>query len=292
MTMVWQERQERLPNGIELALCDNQVTTTKPIIVAFHGWLDNAASLLPLANAMPSWHWLLVDLTGHGHSSHRSHDSAYHFVEWLHDVDVLVRQIAATKGPVIVLGHSLGAALATMLAATAPERVRALISLDGLGGLAEEPERRLVRMKQHLEDRYTALSRTRVAEYESLDYMVALRQRAAPLPEAVAHAVVARNAMQLPSGRWIWRSDVRVRMASAFRLTEEYYQSVMAAIEPPTLAFFAHENGVLSFAAQAKRLLLVPQGKAVFVEGSHHFHATDPTKTALEIESFLKAVLA
>ena len=292
MTGNWQERRERLPNGIELALCERGLRNGKPSIVALHGWLDNSASLVPLAEAMPSWHWNLVDLSGHGLSSHRSIDSAYHFVEWLHDIDLLVRRISEAHGPVIILGHSLGAALATILTAAIPERVKALVSIDGLGGLADEEGRRLQHLRQHLEDRYAALTRSRIADYESLDYMVALRQRAAPLPESIAKTVVQRNAIELESGRWTWRSDPRLRMASAFRLGEDFYQELMNQIDLPVLAFFAHQNGVLNFPAQAKRLLGTPLGKAVFVEGSHHFHATDPAFTAAEVEKFLSSALA
>ena len=46
-------------------------------VLALHGWLDNAASFVPLAAQLPELDWALADLPGHGLSDHLPADAAY-----------------------------------------------------------------------------------------------------------------------------------------------------------------------------------------------------------------------
>ncbi|RZA29030.1 MAG: alpha/beta hydrolase, partial [Lysobacteraceae bacterium] len=39
-------------------------------VLALHGWLDNAASFLPLATQLPELDLVMLDLPGHGRSAH------------------------------------------------------------------------------------------------------------------------------------------------------------------------------------------------------------------------------
>jgi pimeloyl-ACP methyl ester carboxylesterase len=52
-----------------------------PRVLALHGWLDNAASFIPLA--LPKLDLVALDLPGHGHSVHRHPSARYHFVDYL-----------------------------------------------------------------------------------------------------------------------------------------------------------------------------------------------------------------
>ena len=42
----------------------------QPRVLALHGWLDNAASFLPLAARLPALDLVMLDLPGHGRSGH------------------------------------------------------------------------------------------------------------------------------------------------------------------------------------------------------------------------------
>ena len=57
-----------------------------PKLLCLHGWLDNAASFLPLAPHLAGFDWVALDLPGHGASSHRAPGYDYAFADWLHDV--------------------------------------------------------------------------------------------------------------------------------------------------------------------------------------------------------------
>ena len=50
-------------------------------VLAFHGWLDNAATFDNLAPHLSEFRILSLDLPGHGHSDHRPSGTAYYFID-------------------------------------------------------------------------------------------------------------------------------------------------------------------------------------------------------------------
>ena len=100
------------------------------ILVAVHGWLDNGASFLPLARCNRGralWH--LLDLPGHGHSQWAPAGQVYHFIDWIAYLAAYLDQ--NFQRPVTLVGHSMGAGIAPLLAVSRPDKVDSLILLDG-----------------------------------------------------------------------------------------------------------------------------------------------------------------
>ena len=64
-----------------------------PRILCLHGWLDNAASFIPLADSLAGFELLALDFAGHGLSSHRPEDSRYYFADYVFDVDQVMQQL-------------------------------------------------------------------------------------------------------------------------------------------------------------------------------------------------------
>src|SRR6185503_3165804 len=84
-----------------------------------------------------------VDLSGHGKSQHRSADASYHFIDWVPEVLRLADALGWAEFTIV--GHSMGAAIGMLTAATAPERLVALAMIEGLtplpGDATAAPER-------------------------------------------------------------------------------------------------------------------------------------------------------
>jgi pimeloyl-ACP methyl ester carboxylesterase len=99
--------------------------------LALHGWLDNAASFDLLAPLLPRLRICALDLPGHGRSQHRPAGVVYHFVDYV--ADVLAAADALGWSRFILMGHSLGAGIATLVSAIAPERVSKAVLIEGLG---------------------------------------------------------------------------------------------------------------------------------------------------------------
>ncbi|WP_017122874.1 alpha/beta fold hydrolase, partial [Xanthomonas vasicola] len=109
-------------------------------MMALHGWLDNAASFVPLSAHLHAQELdlVLLDLPGHGHSGWLPIGAEYTLSTTLQQL----LQAADALGweRFTLLGHSLGGGVASLLAAAAPERVEALIAIEALGALAEPVE--------------------------------------------------------------------------------------------------------------------------------------------------------
>ena len=67
---------------------------SKPMILALHGWLDNAASFAPVAAFLHDYYIVAIDMTGHGLSSHRSAGAHYHLTDFVNDMHELVESQA------------------------------------------------------------------------------------------------------------------------------------------------------------------------------------------------------
>ena len=102
-----------------------------PRVLCLHGWLDNAASFVPLAPLLDTLDLLALDLPGHGHSEHRHNTARYHFIDYLFNVDAALDALGWEDCH--LLGHSLGAAFSASISAGAPERVRSIVLLDTMG---------------------------------------------------------------------------------------------------------------------------------------------------------------
>ena len=274
-------REYRLPlaDGREVALLDND-RQGKPLLIALHGWLDNGASFLPLAPHLDDFHLICVDLPGHGHSDHKA--TPYVFVDWLDDLHQISR--AAGWQRFLLLGHSLGALIASAYAGVFPEQVERLIMLEGLGPLSQPDEAVAEQLRRAILNR----SRTRErasAGFGSLEEAVAARCKVADISPAAASLICERQ-LRVLDGRWHWRSDPRLRDLSPMRMSEGQARALIRAIECPVL-FIRGEQGFPALIQQwQQRAEAFRQIEMAVVEGNHHFHMDNSSKTAVCIENF------
>ncbi|MFI0897338.1 alpha/beta fold hydrolase [Streptomyces sp. NPDC020983] len=114
--------------------------------VLVHGWLGTSDSWIHLLPALRRrCRTVTVDLRGHGAS--QAPDSRYDAAEFAGDLARVLARLA--PGPAVVLGHSMGASLASLLAVGHPELVAALVLVDpDYGGRPEERERLLPMARQ------------------------------------------------------------------------------------------------------------------------------------------------
>lgn len=116
-----------------------------PAVALLHGWGGNAESLLPF---VPLFHregygCLLLDARNHGGSDADGFSSLPRFAEDLeHGLDWLARQPEADARRLVLLGHSVGAA-AALLVATRREEVAAVVSIASFAHPAELMRRQM-----------------------------------------------------------------------------------------------------------------------------------------------------
>ena len=254
-----------------------------PQVLCLHGWLDNAASFLPLAPLLDQCDIVALDLPGHGHSDHRHPTARYHFIDYLFDVDATLDALGWNRCH--LLGHSLGASIAAMFGAGAPERAASLTLLDALGPLAGDADQSAERLRRSLVRSRQPASPART--YATLEEMVQARRKVSGLSEAAARLICARSSRETDAGLQ-WRSDPALNWVSPVVLTEEQVLDLLRHIEAETLTFQAtQESPWFTPERIALRKQAIPHGRHRRVEGHHHFHMDEPAAIAETIQSFI-----
>lgn len=263
-------------------------------ILAVHGWMDNAGSFNYLAPLLHDYAIHAVDLPGHGLSDPRPDGVRYHNADFLDDIYAAMQHIAPNDGPLILLGHSLGAGLLMLIAGMFPERVQALIIIDGLGPISADPGQYALDTRAALEN-LAAYSPSR-KPINSLAQAVAARRQgvAGLLSERAASALCERALSEGVDGQLSWRTDKRLRINSLMRFSEEQVLSCIRAITAPCL-LITGDRGLPSQLGKnhphyAQRLAHFQQLQQVSLSGGHHLHLDDcPEQVAEAIVQFLAA---
>lgn len=255
-----------------------------PRVLALHGWLDNAASFVPLAPHLAGIDLVAPDLPGHGASDHLPRGVDYSFTGAVHTVLDLADALGWER--FALLGHSMGAGIASLVAAACPERVERLVAIEALGALAEVPERTVERLREAVAAT-RALPGKRLRVFPDLEPAVRARMRANALDEASARLLVERGVVAVDGG-WSWSSDPRLTLPTMLRLTEPQIEDLVAGIACPAKVLFADPaQPYLPDPVRRARAALLPAGELLVLPGGHHLHMEQPAAVAAAIGGFL-----
>jgi len=252
-------------------------------VLALHGWLDNAASFSNLAEYMNGHHLIALDLVGHGKSSHRPHGTTYHFVDYV--ADVVDAATVLGWESYTLLGHSLGAGVASMIASVCHKAVSELVLIEGIGPIPARTSDAPKRLAQAI------LKRRKCHEWRSLPYpdwrsVIEVRKQAGDLSVEAAELLVRRGAEACEDGIR-WRSDPRLRLPSPVYIAEEQAKAFLRAIVAPTLLVKARRGLLNRLNFIDSRIKAVQQIEVVELPGGHHLHLDEPQPVAAVILDFL-----
>lgn len=252
-------------------------------VLALHGWLDNANSFDFLAPHLKNIRLVAVDLPGHGLSEHKSADANYYIWEYVRDamsiLDALGWQQCA------MLGHSLGASIVALFAATFAQRVNRIALIDGLGPLIVDEHE----LPSHLAQailKHTKPIRKSVVYASVEDAIQARIKGGLPISEQAARRLVERGLLKTDEG-FVWRSDSRVKLPSLLRVNEAQVLAFLNNITAP-VCLLLDEQSV--FADQPYHQVCrksIQQLTTHQVTGGHHLHMDgDVEQVAKILNSF------
>lgn len=255
----------------------------KPKVLALHGWLDNAASFLPVAARLPALDLVMLDLPGHGRSAHLAPGADYTLSVTLNAIldtlDVLGWERFA------VLGHSMGAGIGSILAASLPQRVERLVAIEALGALSETPQRTTLRLRESVAA-MRALPGKKLRLFPDVSAPIRARMLANQLSEASARLLVERGVVATDAG-YTWSSDPRLTLPALQRMTEDQVSDLVQGIECPARVIFADPpQSYLPDPLRRDRAALLPHGELFVIAGSHHVHMDKPAEVAAAIGDF------
>ena len=253
-------------------------------VLAFHGWLDNAATFDNLAPLLPELRILSLDLPGHGHSDHRPSGSAYYFIDMVMDVieaaDVLGLESFS------LLGHSMGAGVATYLAGTLQEKIDNVILIEGIGSIVQKPEKMPEDFRESV-IQWMRRSKKQLPIYPDIESAVKVRHQVGGILKSSVKPLVERGLKQV-NGGYTWRSDPILKSKSRHYFTEEQAQAFIKEITAPVL-LIEGENTEKDYWYELlqKRMPHVKNLQHQIVPGGHHLHLDNPEPVAMAIRDFL-----
>lgn len=253
--------------------------------IGLHGWLDNANTFDRLAPLLPELNLIALDFAGHGYSDHRAEGVHYHP---LYDIqDVLAVANALNWHQFHVIGHSMGAAIASELSAMFPDRVRSAVQIDGfLATGGNTPEDRIEQSRLAVEKILNPHHQARVFDSEAA--MAKRVTEATDQSMAAAGLLVARGNKAVDGGI-TWRSDPRIRYPTPLRHSRDQIDLLLKDSTSPSLLIVAEQGdtwyqGEIDNAKQHHPNLTVKR-----MRGPHHIHLE--TDFVDEVAGIIRAFL-
>jgi pimeloyl-ACP methyl ester carboxylesterase len=280
--------------GLNLVVHDHGPENGVPVLF-LHGFLDTGrsfdATVDELEKRAPGKvRALCLDWRGHGESDFAPPGLAgYAWGETMRDLVLVIRALEADGlAPKLIVGHSMGGALAMTYAAAFPQSSSRLLILDALGPLSETEDQQAERFIRYLHE--TGEVKPFKAFSSRAAAVARLRDNNPGLSELAAERVAQHALAETATGRFEYRFDWRLRGTSAIRMTERGVLDLLARISVP-VRLVRPENGIVPTEGFfAERLNVIKRLSMVEVPAvGHHVHVERPDVIAEEVFSLLES---
>lgn len=205
-----------------------------PLLVLIHGGRDHARNWDWLARALrDEYHIICPDLRGHGDSDW-SPDGAYSMGYAVADLAQLIHQ--SSDGPIRMVGHSLGGAIALRYAGVNPEMVYRLAAIEGLGvsPLDQRSTAPIAEQWRSWIDERRALSARMPRRYATIAEACArMQQENQHLSADQALHLTVHGVRRNEDGTYSWKFDNYVRSGLPGGITDEELHQLWHAIDCP-----------------------------------------------------------
>jgi pimeloyl-ACP methyl ester carboxylesterase len=255
--------------------------------VFVHGARDQGRSWEPflhalLARGVPIKHAVAIDLRGHGDSEWPSTSRGYQHEDFLSDLAGLLKHL--DKGPLTIIGHSLGGSMCLLYAGTFPEKVKRLVLLESLGPFARSDDEVPNIIAERLKGRdYVEIP----FPHESLQAAAKAIQKTFPLIPDRAALHMARHGTHYKGGRYRWKHDPILRYRTTTAMSEGQIEAFIRRLKCPILFVYGTESDFMK-SVRGSRVKLFPNAKILPIEGAgHHIPHEKPAELAEVVVPFL-----
>ena len=176
--------------------------SSRPVFY-LHGWADTGSTFQFVADVLGAdWRIIAPDWRGFGQSARGA--ASYWFPDYLADLHAILEHYVPS-GKVPILGHSMGGNIASLYAGTMPERVAALINIEGFGLSDTDPADAPGRYREWIT---AAVAGPEFADYPDFGALAKrIRKRSPGLSDARAEFVARQWAKLDDEGRVRLRAD-------------------------------------------------------------------------------------
>jgi pimeloyl-ACP methyl ester carboxylesterase len=256
------------------------------VVLLTHGLQEHAHAFDWIAPELvgSGFHAYALDWRGHGDSQRVGEGGYYHFADYTADLAFLVRRLG---GRVALVGHSMGGSACLTYAGTEPDRVAALVLLEGLGppdSAHDVAPGRFARWIGDLERVHGRSDRPLSLEAAS----ARLRERFPSFSEEVARHMALHGTRATGRGR-VWKFDPLHHTRSP----QPYYVAQARAFWERVTCPVLYVEGTESFLHAMpleveKRVALLRAERVTIACAGHHPHLEQPRATARALIDFLR----
>lgn len=252
-----------------------------------HGFLDHARSWDPVAEILcRSFRVLAVDARGHGDSQWLRGGGYYYFQDYVFDMaDVLDTLV---EGPVVLVGHSMGGMVCSLFSGAFPERVDALVSIEGAGPPGMSPSDAPGMMAAWIEGVRRFLDKPARTLADIEEAAGRLRTYNPRISEAFSLHLAVHGTRKAPGGNGVtWKYDPvhRTRGPQPFYL--EQARAFWERFRGPTLVVRGAESPFRWDPAEDRECMQV-RTRVEIPGAGHMVHHEQPERLAQEILAFLE----
>jgi len=242
--------------------------STGPAIVMLHGLSDSWRSFEPVFDVLPpDVRAIAISLRGHGDAD--TPTTGYELTSLAADVVSLLEQLELDD--VVLVGHSLGAAVALQVACQAPDRLQALVLIGAFATPADHPlVAELVAAVAELAD---PVDLAFIEEFQAGTVY-------GEVPEAYMRQVVAESA-KVPTHVW--------RGATGGFLAADHLGAA-AGIAVPTTLIWGDRDAYVPRAEQNRFLAVLPSARLeVYEDTGHAVHWEQPARVGADLVAVLRS---
>ncbi len=258
----------------------------KPPLLLIHGGQDHCRNWDFVAPGLAGRYTIYApDLRGHGDSGWAV-GGMYSLPEFVLDVATLANNL---DGPLTIIGHSLGGAIALQYAGTFPEKVETLVAIEGWGPPMVEHQPANARMRNwinHMHD----MERRQPRRYENVEDATKRMMEANPhLTAEMARHLTLHGTRGNDDGTLSWKFDNYVRLRSPYEFNIEDAQDIWSKISAPVLLIKGAESWALDPEKDGRASVIEDRRTVIIEQAGHWVHHDQLDRVMDVILDFLPA---
>ena len=277
--MKFQQKYYQLNHGHISAIEIGDVSTSSTTVLCLHGWLDNAASFESTLNVLseqdPDLHLCAIDLPGHGFSSHKAEGNYYPFHDYIDDLYQLL-STHLNHRKVVLVGHSLGALIASCVSSAFPELVSGFVQIEGVGPLPEIETNTVNRLREGVISRKRVLNKP-PRTFDSLEPVISRRAKLNKVASKLIELIIVRGTEKVGDA-YCWRHDIKLQCQSVYRMSFPHADELLKHIRCPH-SIILGDSGYPELKERVEQLEEV-DFKLKVISGGHHCHLENPSNVA------------
>jgi len=271
--------------GKQICLC-SWGSQNHPVVLCIHGILEQGLAWQEVALPLAAKGYRVVapDLFGHGRSAHLEIATSYNFLTFLAQIDRVIQELP--EQPLFLVGHSMGAMLAAMIASVRPDKIKGLMLVEPPFPAEEKKQEPVNQLRTFLE--YFASPPQHPIFPDVATAARRLRQVTPALSSDFSYILAERTTQPCEGGViWSWDAILRTRSPlsfSSFSGGREQYLAMLKQIQVPTLLVYGDSSKMNRPEDLQQQQIAMTQAKKVFVSGGHNLHIEAAFALTLLIE--------